>query len=362
MAPGMKWLASVVVCCALIAVLVPRIDFEVLQVGMTDETRELVRLGNQMAEEDRLARHYFYADTLLPLVSASPDFQLHVLHPIGGDTEARLRTGAAQRMAAIDPTRAKVALFVVPPTLGASTAVYGDEMMFYAGARDNVPYCVSIVVGRMSRDSASMIVLPLVRSDFNGLGPCFWWAKYGAPGPRIATWLRASGYHFGTSFDRPRIDHDRVERRGFARRAFHGELSLLATSCVGGRRDHCEQVLRVDESRRGQRMAEPVIFSTRIFHSRSFGSFERNLLHDLEVEFGAERFARFWQSNEDMESAFASAFGLPLGEWVQRWAQTRFGVIQTNAGMDAATVLLSLLTLLVLGAAAIIEAQRRQIR
>ena len=362
MAPGMKWLASVAVCCALIAVLVPRIDLNVLRVGMSDEAREVVRLGNQMAEEDRLARQYFYADTLLPLVSASPGFELHVLHPIGGDTEARVRAGAARRMATIDSTRAKIALFVVPPTLGASTAVFGDEMLFYAGTRDNMPYCVSVVVGRMSRDSASMVVVPLVRSDFNGLGPCIWWAKYGAPGPRMATWLREGGYHFGTSFDRPRIDGNRVERRGFARRTFHGELSLLATSCVGGRTDHCEQVLRVDESRRGQRMAEPVMFSTRIFHTRSFGSFERNLLYDLEMEFGAERFAQFWQSGEDMESAFASAFGLPPGVWVQRWAQARFGVIETNAGMDAATVLLSLLTLLALAAAAVIEAHRRQVR
>ncbi len=48
-------------------------------------------------------------------------------------------------------------------------------------------------------------------------------------------------------------------------------------------------------------------------------------MSDLEAEFGRDRFARFWTSDQSVEDAFAAAFDEPIGAWTMRWAQDRMG-------------------------------------
>ena len=83
------------------------------------------------------------------------------------------------------------------------------------------------------------------------------------------------------------------------------------------------------------------------------------LLSTAEAQFGRERFERFWTSEDDVPTAFASAFGVGLADWVREIAESRFGEQRLGPGVDAGTVLLSLLTLLgFAGLAAFISARR----
>jgi len=68
----------------------------------------------------------------------------------------------------------------------------------------------------------------------------------------------------------------------------------------------------------------------RVVFRSPFGSADDYLLSDVAAEFGAERFAAFWTSDEDVPEAFEAAFGIPLGEWVVSWSDAHFA--RTAAG------------------------------
>jgi hypothetical protein len=42
-------------------------------------------------------------------------------------------------------------------------------------------------------------------------------------------------------------------------------------------------------------------------------------------EFGFERFGQFWKSTAPPDAAFASAMGVTLDAWTQRWMRRTFG-------------------------------------
>jgi hypothetical protein len=47
-------------------------------------------------------------------------------------------------------------------------------------------------------------------------------------------------------------------------------------------------------------------------------------LSDLLDEVGRERFAAFWRSEEDAETAFLEEIGIPLEQWTMQWAQRHY--------------------------------------
>jgi hypothetical protein len=48
-------------------------------------------------------------------------------------------------------------------------------------------------------------------------------------------------------------------------------------------------------------------------------------LNDVLQAFGAERFADFWSTDEDLREGFVQAFGVSLDDWTRTWARARFG-------------------------------------
>jgi len=92
-----------------------------------------------------------------------------------------------------------------------------------------------------------------------------------------------------------------------------------------------------------------------------FGGRERTWTGDLETEFGRDRFARFWTSDQDVEDAFTAAFGEPIELWTMRWAQDRMGVQKAGPSVDLLSVLLTLITLLACVGIATATAHRRRV-
>lgn len=80
-----------------------------------------------------------------------------------------------------------------------------------------------------------------------------------------------------------------------------------------------------------------------------FAGVRGDILSRLEAEFGSDAFLRFWTSNQPVEAAFDTAFGIHPAEWVHRTATDLSGVVRAgplpSAGPAGTSVLLMVLGL-----------------
>jgi hypothetical protein len=70
------------------------------------------------------------------------------------------------------------------------------------------------------------------------------------------------------------------------------------------------------------------------------------LLSHLEAEFGPDAFAAFWSSDQRVEVAFESAFGVHPAEWVQGHATRLNGTLRAGPAPAGSTVAMALLLML----------------
>jgi hypothetical protein len=71
-------------------------------------------------------------------------------------------------------------------------------------------------------------------------------------------------------------------------------------------------------------------------------------LADAVRELGRARFTQFWTSSAPLESAFASASGVPLDRWTNRWLQRSYGTVRQLPTVHLSDLLWLALTLPVL--------------
>ena len=217
----------------------------------------------------------------------------------------------------------------------------------YAGSVDGTDYCMQVRV--TSRVQTDLVAL-LRGDDAHGvtlgsgtLGPCRFYLAYGLPGPDVARWLeeggvgyaRSTGVGDGTNgLDFPTTDDgDWLRTQRFSRSSIFGYNMLAhvnrpieADRCVTGDAGSCaylfENPAAADPILARQldvvRQSPAISIGTVSSHF-SFMPEEEFLLSDLEAEFGAEAFARFWTSNDELEAAFESAFGIDAGSWTLGW-------------------------------------------
>ena len=85
-------------------------------------------------------------------------------------------------------------------------------------------------------------------------------------------------------------------------------------------------------------------------------------LSDLVVEFGTDRFAAFWTSEQPVPEAFTDAFGLSLSEWLQKWAVNQFGPIRNGPGVPAPSYVLGIFLSVVFVGGSMVVVRRRQVK
>ena len=93
---------------------------------------------------------------------------------------------------------------------------------------------------------------------------------------------------------------------------------------------------------------------------RSLRESEEYFLSDLVVEFGRERFRKFWTSTAEPSRAFEQAFGTSIGQWTHRWMRYRYGPETRGPGVPLKSATLALLATFGL-LAACIAVERRQV-
>jgi hypothetical protein len=204
-----------------------------------------------------------------------------------------------------------------------------------------------------------------------GLGPCAFYATYGAPGKPVRRWLAARSWDVGLfmdAADESAAGWSSTNLLGDPRFGWYWEQIYsyppATVACMAGRPAGCRAaVLRgaTDGGGRGDSLPRIVRVERRWWQVQHLIPAER-YLSDVARVVGRDRFLRFWSSPLPVDTALALALKKPVGEWTAEWQ----GSYTPQLRLGAAAPLLASLLALALGAVAVISvaltASRRQVR
>ena len=200
-----------------------------------------------------------------------------------------------------------------------------------------------------------------------GLGPCAFYAVYGAPGKGVQHWLAKRGYDLARV---PLLDRERLERPQYSFVMYQERwqwgtvyrFPITAIGCLAGRTLSCRAgVLSGAEAATDDSLPRFLESEPRRWWWGQRVLYSDRYLADVAREVGHDRFLRFWNSPDPVDTALATALKMPVGEWTERW-QRRF-VPRLPLG-PAAPVSATVIGLLLGGAAVAVVslgAKRRQV-
>lgn len=202
------------------------------------------------------------------------------------------------------------------------------------------------------------------------LGPCAFYATYGAPSRTVRRWLAARGWDVGRflSTENPLgPGWSSSDLLGDPRYSWYWEriymFSPATVACMGGRPAGCRAaVLRgASDDARADSLPRLVRVERRWWQVQDLIPGER-YLSDVAGAVGRERFLGFWGSPLPVDTSLALALRKPVGEWTAEW-QHRF---TPRLRLGAAAPVTAYAFAVVLGAlvlfGAAITAQRRQVQ
>ena len=202
-----------------------------------------------------------------------------------------------------------------------------------------------------------------------GLGPCAFYAVYGAPGKGVEHWLANRGYDLARVplWDRERPDRFE-ELFGMSENGTGWwwsrvyQFPVTAIGCMAGRTMSCRAGVLSGAEQASDDSPPRFLDSDpgrwwwgqRVLYSYRY-------LADVAREVGHDRFLRFWNSPEPVDTALAAVLKMPVGEWTERW-QRRF---VPRLPLGPAAPLSATVIGLLLGGAAVavvaVGARRRQV-
>lgn len=420
MAPDMKRTILIVgVCCTVLTLwLVPAeplpitgFDFKSsLESRFTPERRAANAIRDKVKEENALLTRLRLVDSLSARVLSSSAGSVVVdLPPEVGPEEQNMLSEAVNRQ--VDYLGEKAADMIVGVSYVDAQFGNHPEVQnkvrgwpdFFSGTVDGQAFCLVVypffsigptdprirrtlgeVIERNQRFLRSAI-RSLTDNTFAGnpdgppidvLGPCSIHLVHGSPGPAIRRWLRDDGMSRlartpwpGGGYRFPPISKHRgpfgewdPTRQNSS--ASYGTISTVGEGCLAGQADACRHAVldpTAYEEPESFPELEQWISSGGSRNGEPFGGRERTWMSDLESEFGLDRFARFWTSDEPVEDAFVAAFGEPIEMWTMRWAQERMGIQRAGPSTDGLSMLLTLVTLLACVGIATATATRRRV-
>jgi hypothetical protein len=347
---GMKaWLALVAGICA--AVAVPLLPPERMELGGPPRRPEQVRhetVLSEIREAQAALQLTRWSDSLAALVASEP---------LGGEA---VRVGFMwQSVAQGAHPDAPIGIPVV------ASVTFAD----FEGDR---PYCFTLHTYPAEGSAFDTSALQVEELP----NPCRVVGRFGVPGPRIAEWLDRGAWGFGSSGERVMVDHQGLRNRSYAEWPYFGTrkhplatANAVAGGCMAHDATDCESAILDPIAREGPRSeltravgSSPASFAEVDWADESpFGYLDDSLFAELEDEFGAEAFARFWSSEQEVPAAFEAAFGVELGDWVLAWVDAQMGTSPTGPGIPFGDLILAILTVGLLTAAGSRVAMRRQI-
>jgi hypothetical protein len=367
------WLIAALGGCALVALayLPPaEHEFSARRVGSTSLSRLRSHLQRAYIDLHRLQ----VKDSVLSLANEAPAYSqgipVLILDPgLGPETRANVERALKEPLKALEPLAPDVALAVaivvdtVPPARGGPILGGGRTRYFLPRSTDGTA-CISVI--SLSAPDAAELRRALTwysraKPDTVGalLGPCGYYRAFGRPGRHVEQWLDGHDYVVAQRLEwatggpplRSDAGDDHLVGRWWS--TLHG--------CAAGNRSVCRAaVLQEDRASRGG-PSGVARFRYWAFFSRNLGPNAGRFLSDVIAEYGRDRFALFWSSEEPVETAFAAAMGTTLEDWTMKWSRAQVGDVRTGpAPSGSATMLALLLSAALVGATAVI-ARRRQV-
>lgn len=371
-----RWFLAAVTACGLAAALLlppqPQ-DFRSRRgLRQTPERQRARNLQNQINGYNELLKRHRWTDSLSAILAESSErgaLVVGVAPFVSDSTESLLRSVIERELEQITTTgEVPFGLFVLDRSSGSHPDVRSSSYPsgeYISGHLQDNPFCMLIYTAPDSAAADRLIVSDLgtrsQRSGHNVLGVCAPYRRYGIPGAHIGEWLHSGALRFGREQSRDRIlarfaanirevfiqrTAYLVVNRRFSPFWWRFPQNVDVEPCLMGDRDACRRsVVEVRPSTSLQYSGFPGSITRQGRYQNLYSGFDSALFADLEEEFGHEAFATFWKSPQDVEVAFEEAFGVPIGEWVMQWAQTRLGRWPRGARMKPMTLLLSVLTL-----------------
>lgn len=257
--------------------------------------------------------------------------------------------------------------------LGVSKISVGVVLAFDQAAVDSQPSQPRILTAYLlpdSTDRKTCIVLQTStsvnrwRGEFN-LGPCAFYAAFGAPGREIGHWLGARNFDLAlTPQWAPGAPSGRYDFFVPQRRQpwFWGQVysySPDGVACLAGRPERCQEA--VLGSVAAPQSATPVVTTERWWQRQALVAGHRYLAI-VARSVGRERFLRFWNSELPVDTSLAEALRTPVGEWTRRWQADLVPPIPLGPAPAAGAVLLGLLLAAVAVGIVLRTVTRREVR
>jgi len=201
-----------------------------------------------------------------------------------------------------------------------------------------------------------------------GLGPCAFYAAFGAPSKPVHKWLMARGWDLGLFLDTDgsrAAEASSTELLGDPRFVWYWERIYsyppATVACLAGRPSGCRAAVLRGADDRADTMPRLIRLERRWWQAQDLVPSER-YLSDVARTVGRDRFLRFWGSTLPVDTALATLLKKPVGEWTAAWQ----GGYTPRLRLGAAAPLWAYAFALVVTAAVVltvsVTAARRQVR
>ena len=279
------------------------------------------------------------------------------------------------RQLGLGVTKISVGLVVDPRRYVSATAAetpsqdFASPAYLFPDSSDRTTCLALIPAWQWTRTPAG--IAPARMEDWlrTGLGPCAFYAAYGTPGRGVRHWLAQRGYDLARV---PLWDREQPARPQYSFVMYEDgarwwwrsvyQFPVTAIGCMAGCTSSCRAaVLSGAAEWTGDSLPRFLQSDPRGWWRGQRLLYSDRYLADVAREVGHDRFLRFWNSPDPVDTALATALKLPVGEWTARW-QRRF-VPRLPLG-PAAPLSATVLGLLLGGAAVIVVAvgaTRRQV-
>ena len=163
----------------------------------------------------------------------------------------------------------------------------------------------------------------------SNLGPCAFFAAFGAPGRHVRSWLDRRRFDLalfpGWDRDTPPNPNQWPYLRPGGDRGIWWEYvyhqTTPAVACMAGRSGGCRDAVLSGATAEGGGAVLRFLQTDRDFwrSQRLIGS--AHFLSDVVSEVGRTRFLEFWNSSQPVDTALARALKRPVGDWTVAWQQ-----------------------------------------
>lgn len=201
-----------------------------------------------------------------------------------------------------------------------------------------------------------------------GLGPCAFYATFGAPSRPVRQWLTARNWDLGLFLDTDgsrAAEASSTELLGEPRFSWYWEriysYPAATVACMAGRPSGCRTAVLRGANDESDELPRVIRLERRWWQTQHLLPAER-YLSDVARTVGRDRFLRFWGSPLPVNTALAAALKKPVGEWTAEWQQGYTPRLRLGAAAPLASYVLALVVgaLVVLGVAG--TSARRQVR